>query len=169
MAKSSNTTTNVFPQATLLLGNRNKVNNFVYNTVLSFTYDECLIWPFHRDKFGYGKMRSGGEAGKLAHRVICTLVHGEPPSSNHEAAHSCGNGYLGCVSPKHLSWKTKAENEQDKVVHGRSRVTKLSVNDIKTIRELKGRAFQVDIGTAFGVDRSAISKIWRGINWQHLP
>jgi hypothetical protein len=56
-----------------------------------------------------------------AHRLMCQLAHGDPPTPDHIAAHSCGRGHEGCVNPNHLSWKTYSENELDKRVHGTTR------------------------------------------------
>jgi hypothetical protein len=85
-----------------------------------YPHDEwCLIWPFSRDpRVGRGQM--GDEEDQWAHRVMCREVHGPAPSPKHQTAHSCGNGHLGCVNPRHLSWKTNSENQLERYrVHGR--------------------------------------------------
>lgn len=79
---------------------------------------ECLIWPFARDGGGYGQLINDGKRCG-AHRLMCALANGSPPAGAIvNAAHECGNGHLGCVSPRHLVWKTKSENEADRVKHG---------------------------------------------------
>ena len=72
--------------------------------------DDCLIWPFARIQSGRGHF---GYEGKhyQAHVYMCELVNGPCPPG-HEAAHSCGRGHDACVHPKHLSWKTRAENRR---------------------------------------------------------
>ena len=85
--------------------------------MLKHRTDECVIWPFHRNNKGYGQIGVEGKIG-LAHRIVCQIANGEPPGRDHHAAHSCGNGHLGCVNPRHLSWKTPSQNEQDKYDHG---------------------------------------------------
>lgn len=62
--------------------------------------DECLLWPFSGNWNGYGHLGIKGKIHK-AHRIMCKLAHGEPPTSKHVAAHSCHNP--PCVNPKHLS------------------------------------------------------------------
>ena len=76
--------------------------------------NKCLIWPFARNNRGYGVIN-----GLLAHRVVCEIVNGPPPSSDHESAHSCGNGHLGCIAADHLRWATHTENMEDMFLHGR--------------------------------------------------
>lgn len=79
---------------------------------INFDQDECLLWPFHIGKTGYGRFRVDGKM-VLVHRYVCESVHG--PSHGLEAAHSCGIGR--CVNPKHLRWATPAENAKDKQIH----------------------------------------------------
>jgi hypothetical protein len=77
--------------------------------------DECLLWPFAKLRNGYGQFNSNGHSVRL-HRHICILVHGEPPSPKHEAAHSCGT--RACGNPKHIRWATPKENHADQIAHG---------------------------------------------------
>jgi hypothetical protein len=76
---------------------------------------KCLFWPYSRDNHGYAQI-STGERPRRVHRLVCIEVHGKPPRK-HEAAHTCGNGHLGCVNPLHLKWKTHADNQRDILVH----------------------------------------------------
>lgn len=83
--------------------------------------DDCIPWPLSRDNKGYPQVCTGRIDAKTtkiekANRVICRMAHGEPPTPEHQAAHSCGN--RGCVNKEHLSWKTQGENEEDKKTHG---------------------------------------------------
>lgn len=73
----------------------------------------CLIWPFARDGKGYGSLGKKG-----AHRRMCEIVNGPAPTPKHHAAHSCGNGHLGCVHPRHVRWATCSENQMDRFLHG---------------------------------------------------
>lgn len=136
--------------------------------------DECLIWPFARVSAGYGSLNFSGRSID-AHRLMCMLVNGQPIERNMEAAHSCGKGRLGCVNPRHLSWKTRASNEYDKIAHGTAPRGQncgkaiLTDEDIRKIRSLGGSLTQREIGERFGVGAQAIGKILNGKRWSHTP
>lgn len=78
---------------------------------VSFDGVECLIWPFARARNGYPELQFEGRSAR-AHRLMCRFAHGEPPEKHYEASHTCENGHLGCVNPKHLVWETHAENHR---------------------------------------------------------
>ena len=130
--------------------------------------DECLIWPFSLTN-GYGTFGYLGEL-HYAHRYMCEVVNGPAPSDNHEAAHSCGNGHLGCAHPRHVSWKTKSENQADRALHGRKATGgkgKLTPEQASEIRALKGRVKQRELALIYGVSRANISLIHAGKAWTH--
>ena len=112
-----------------------------------------------------------GLNGKLeyAHRFMCQLVHGDPPTDKHQAAHSCGNGHLGCVNPKHLTWKTPEANQQDKREHGRAYTDggryKLTPADVAEIRAMRGKKTQDEMAKMFGVSRRNIGAVLSGRSW----
>lgn len=76
--------------------------------------DTCVEWPFSAKADGYGLLRVAGKA-TLAHREMCRRVHGEPPFSGAQAAHSCDNRL--CINPNHLRWLNNKANEEDKLRH----------------------------------------------------
>lgn len=141
--------------------------------VLAYEGGECLKWPFSGNQYGYGTVQCNGRK-HLVSRLVCEEEHGPPPTPNHEAAHSCGNGNGGCCTKGHLSWKTPAENNADKIVHGthsrgeKQRNHKLTSKDVLKIRTLIGKVSQKKIAQKFGVDPSAISRIHHGVDWGWL-
>lgn len=145
---------------------------FIRDVALSHSGESCLTWPLAVDKDGYARGRVSGTPTDRAHRVVCILAHGDPPSPAHEAAHSCGRGHLGCVSPRHLSWKLPIANAADRIEHGthlrgdRGSARKLSWADVDKIRGLKGTMSTEAIGVQFGVSQTNISMILRGKTWK---
>lgn len=132
----------------------------------------CLTWPFAKGRDGRGRIQN--DVSPQAHRAMCILVHGDPPSERHEAAHSCGKGHEACVHPRHLRWATPVENTADQVVHGTlcrgegKASAKLNEGDVRDIRGLKGRYSQRAIGEMFGVDGETVGNIHRRETWAWL-
>lgn len=147
------------------------VQGFFQNTIALFDGDECLTWPFARTADGYCVMRLNGKTG-IVSKYVCERFNGPPPTPEHQAAHSCSNGHLGCVNRKHLSWMTPAENTADRIANGR-RIPggqppgrrKLSPDDIDKIVKMRGSLSQKEIGRRFGVGQTAISNIFSGKTW----
>jgi hypothetical protein len=79
--------------------------------------DACIPWPHCTTIDGYGRINVDGTTIG-AHVHVATLAHGPKPSAEHECCHSCGNGHLGCVNPRHLYWGTRSDNVQDMIRHG---------------------------------------------------
>jgi hypothetical protein len=76
---------------------------------VNYPWEKCVLWPFAKALNGYPELRFEGRSTR-AHRLMCILAHGEPPEPYYEASHTCENGHLGCVNPRHLVWETHAEN-----------------------------------------------------------
>src|SRR5690606_34039285 len=107
-----------------------------------------------------------------ASRVVCEIVNGPPPSPDHQAAHLCGKGHLGCVNPRHLSWKTVIENHADKRIHGtvnrgsRNGRAKIEESDIKAIRSLKNKMTTNQVAKMFDIPRGTAWNILNNKSWQ---
>lgn len=85
---------------------------------VNYQGDNCLPWPFAKDRrVGRGLIGYKG-VQYWAHRLMCILAHGEPPTPKHQAAHNCGKGHFGCVNPRHLEWKTNSQNQRDRAKNG---------------------------------------------------
>ena len=137
----------------------------------SYQGDDCLIWPFTRSASGYGVIYIDGKQ-RQAHREICRIAHGDPPSDDYQSAHSCGKGHEGCVNQRHLRWATAAENQADRVKHGTS--SRGSGNGCSILNEgqvyaIRDRIYagekQSDIAADFGVSKSTVHLIKTGRNW----
>lgn len=129
--------------------------------------DDCLWWPMSLDSKGYGNLGYNGKTTR-AHRLMCVLAKGEPPTPDHEAAHSCGNGHLGCVNPKHLSWKTRAQNGLDRRQHGTAattrsgNITRRTPEQEAEIRKAIGTATVTELAKRFKTSRRTIERIRDG-------
>lgn len=134
---------------------------------LGRTSDQCLRWPFAYDT-AVGRGRLGYEGVSWwAHRLMCTLAHGPAPEGKPQVAHSCGNGHMGCVNPKHLSWSDQFENQRDRRKHGTAvttrtgRRSKLTLDQIERIRALKGKQPQMTTARQFGISHANV-RYWQG-------
>lgn len=141
---------------------------------IAFDGDDCLTWPFAISKEdGYGRVMHEGKIW-VASRLMCHLAHGPAPKDGMDAAHVCGNGHLACVNPKHMIWKTRADNLADMVDHGTAvrgesaSWSKLTEADVRKIRSLEGTVSQSEMAAMFGVSRGSVQDILRGRNWGWL-
>lgn len=131
---------------------------------------DCLWWPFGQ---GYGNVIIDGRFTK-AHRYMCILAHGAPPTPRHHASHSCGNGARGCVNPNHLSWKTAAGNAADKWEHGTMPLgeqawnARLTEESVRWARANVGRMTIKRMAQLLGVHRGTLRHAVRGDTWAWL-
>lgn len=132
---------------------------------VNYEGEDCLIWPQSKNHQGYGQLGYFGKV-KKAHHIMCLLVHGPAPTPKHEAAHNCGKGHLGCVHPKHVEWKTPAENQADTIKHGTRPKRVARRLTIDQVEEIKASELScVDLAARYPVSISTIFKIRRGEIW----
>jgi hypothetical protein len=135
--------------------------------------DACWQWPFGNDRQTYGRVTLDGKH-RLAHRIVCELAHGSPPTPTHQAAHSCGNP--GCINPHHLRWATAKGNADDRSDHGRtargsrSAMSRLTEADVIAARAqyAAGGVSKAALARQFGVSAAAMKFIINGRNWAWL-
>ncbi len=126
---------------------------------LGYKGNACLLWPYATAR-GYGKAWVGDRLVTV-HNHICRIVHGAPPTPKHHAAHTCG--LRGCVSPRHVRWATPAENESDKLRHGRDNrgaknsFAKLTWEAVCAIRSQPNKALG-EWAAEYGVSKQTVCK-----------
>jgi len=136
------------------------------------TPDACWTWSHTLNPTGYPSITLNRLTQRV-NRLVCKRVHGDPPTPAHQAAHNCGN--RKCINPHHLEWKTRKENEADKLLHGthqrgeRSHAAKLNEAQVREIFALRKRGLTMrQLSEQFGVAHSTIQSILERRNWQHL-
>lgn len=122
----------------------------------------CHEWTGAKNEKGYGWFSLDG-AVKKAHRVAWQLTHGPIPQGLY-VLHACDNP--SCVNVNHLFLGTHADNMLDMARKGRSRTTKLSLDDVYAIRSAVGT--NRSIAEQYGVHYSLVSKIRSGKRWAHV-
>lgn len=146
---------------------------FYSDVLLTYQGNECVIWPFSKTPGGYGQMHVDG-VSVIVSRRLCEEVNGPPPTPKHQAAHSCGRGLEGCVTQSHLSWKTRKENEADKLLHGthnrgeKHPLAKLNSDQVMEILALGGSDTKKNIAKRFGISSTSVFKILSGETWKHI-
>lgn len=150
---------------------KGEVLNFLHSTAARRGHQGCITWPYSQGRNGYGLLWFDGRS-RFAHRVICQIVHGNPPTDTHHAAHSCGVRH--CVNPDHLRWATPLENTLDKHLHGTfhrgsmCHQAKLSEEQARFAIANKGVIRPGDIAAMYGVSVQVISSIHSGRSWSWL-
>jgi len=106
-------------------------------------------------------------------RLVALAFRGEPPTPAHEVAHL--NGRSLDNREVNLAWKTRTENEADKVLHGTSNrgarqgASKLTDDDVRAIRAaFAAGEKQRDIGARYGVSQGHISMLCNRQQWAWL-
>lgn len=150
-----------------------ELNRYLRDVVFAYDGNECLAWPYSKDRHGYGVIKNKEHWG-MVHRIVCEHLNGTPPTPEHEATHTCGRGHTGCVTGRHLVWKTHAENMDDKYAHGtvaRGELNghaKLSEAKVREIMAMKGIKTQKEIAAMYGVSPSQITRVMNRERWGHV-
>ena len=135
----------------------------------------CWEWTAHRDRRGYGRFAVGSQtdgsyrSAALAHRLAYETLVGPIPDGL-EPDHLCRN--QPCVNPGHLEPVTHAVNLQRSPLQARKGETngnaKLTENQVREIKRLRGVVSQRKLAVSFGVDYTLIGQIQRGQAWKHV-
>lgn len=122
----------------------------------------CLEWMRPVTHTGYGQLNVNGFPRQV-HRLLYETVKG--PVGNLCVLHKCDN--RKCVNIDHLFVGTRADNQTDMALKGRSphgethSKAKLSNVDVKEIRASK--MSQAELARLYQVNQSTISRIKAGL------
>jgi hypothetical protein len=135
---------------------------------VGYDSDECLLWPYGFGHNGYGSFYGEGRP-QYAHRWMCERARGPAPSACYHAAHECGNKL--CVNPRHMVWKTNAENQLDRRRHGTAKNGpgtrwKLTPEQVAVIKAAKGVVSVIKLADLFDVNEATIRQIHNGQIWR---
>lgn len=148
---------------------------FLMETALSHEGPDCIVWPFARRRRGrmqYGRVYYEGKTWN-AHRLVCFLKNGPPPSIKHMALHKCGNGHLACVSPGCVYWGIRVDNVRDAMRHGTvpkgethhgAKLTEAAVLSLRACASMTRK----ELAVVYGVTPGTITAIRNGRSWSWL-
>lgn len=110
---------------------------------------------------------------KRLHVLVCETFHGPRPDTTYDAAHEDGNKENN--SESNLSWKTKVENQQDRIIHGTDIRgenvfgSKLTTDAVREIRErFAAGESRKKLAAEYGIDKSNIWLIGTKRTWRHV-
>ena len=142
--------------------------------VLASQSESCILWPFYKNKGGYGQLWWDGKP-RLAGRVVLLETQGPHPTDGdrYEAAHLpavCHN--RACINPRHLRWATAKENaldrriDQTELIGEKTNSAKLTADDVVSI--YFDNRFHREIALDFGVTPQAVQRIKSKKDWTHV-
>lgn len=162
---------------TLMRAPNGEPARYFREVVLAYDGDDCLLWPYAKSAAGYGvldrDLAGNRNDCRIVSHLVCREEHGPPPTPEHDAAHSCGRGHDACVTKGHISWKTKAQNQADRVAHGTSNrgarqgLSKLTNEAVIAIRA--STETQRVLAARYGVSNSNVALIQQRKTWAWLP
>ena len=125
--------------------------------------NECWGWEGYVNPNGYAYLGpTAMYKWSLEQKLGRKLKKGE------QCRHLCGNHL--CTNPEHLEVGSQSDNESDKQTHfegkfGNNPRYKLTAEDAKQIRKLRGKLLQREIAERFNITQVMVSRILTGKAW----
>lgn len=126
----------------------------------------CLLWTRALNTDGYPRAGVTGNTNLKVHRVVYQLKHPEEDITGKIIRHSCDNPV--CINPEHLLSGTPADNMRDRDSRERHGKAKLSIQDVREIRDLSACLKHVDIAQLYGVNHRTISSVVSRTHFKHV-
>lgn len=128
--------------------------------------DECWEWKASTTKNGYGHLVFNYET-LYAHRAMWECMNGKIPDGL-DVLHSCDNP--SCVNPDHLFLGTHQDNMRDRNSKARFGTAKLSVENVREIRNLfnDGHQTPAQLSERFDINRQAVYNIVNHKSWKDI-
>jgi hypothetical protein len=127
-----------------------------------------------RRSYWFVCLTSGGVKHLIYIHILVLTVFKGPPQPGQEVRHKNGNRHDSRLD--NLAWGTRAENMEDKKLHGthptgsknpRARITEDQVVQIRQ-RHAAGER-QCDLADEYGIPRVTVNHICTGYTWKHVP
>lgn len=93
--------------------------NFLKECILNRNRNECWIWPFGKDSFGYPIIHIKGKSSRATYQALELTSNFRPEPPNNFCLHSCDNP--SCFNPNHLRWGSAKNNIDDMVERKREK------------------------------------------------
>jgi hypothetical protein len=129
----------------------------------------CWHWTKTLATGGYGQITTTAVfdlfRAKGAHRASKMLFDGWRPEDRHEHhRHRCGS--RDCINPMHALTGSASDNWSDRAEYG-SYGAKLTVSKVRDIKSRSGESSRL-LAIEYGVHRSVIHRIRRGVLWKNV-
>lgn len=137
---------------------------------ITYEYDDCLIWPFALNSWGYAQIGRKEYEDRLVSRIVCKKVNGPPPTDAHQVAHSKRCVSKACINQKHLRWATPKENIADDHRGEDCSYAKLTEEQALEIRRLyaTGNYTQKELAEIYGISQRQVCDIINYKRWAWL-
>ncbi len=135
---------------------------------------ECIEWGRHRNAQGYGTAYDPDtKTTERVHRTAWRRARGPIPKGLH-VLHKCDNP--PCYNVDHLFLGTQKQNMDDKRNKGRDihaagethGSSKLTAEQVTSIRERYRPGNGLTLGREFGVHKSTIARVAKGVTWKTI-
>lgn len=123
----------------------------------------CWLWGGSTYPSGYGNMGIG-QTNYATHRLSWQEFRGPIPDGLW-VLHRCD--VRPCINPDHLFLGTHRDNTDDMLMKGRGGL-KLTPAQVIRIRERRRSESGTALAKAFGVHKTTIYEITKGLTWAHL-